>query len=491
MNAHLPVLLVVVPLIAAPLAALARHPRLAWAVAMGATGWSFYAAVALLARVRLDGSITYVLGGWPAPWGIEYHISAINAFMLVIVASIGAVVTPFALRSVEHEVDSDRISLFYAAWLLCFTGLLGICATGDAFNIYVFLEISSLSSYALIALGRDRRALTAAYQYLIMGSVGATFILIGIGLLYVLTGTLNVADLAERIQALPSSNTLQVAFAFLTVGFSLKIALFPLHLWLPNAYTLAPSAVSVFLSATATKVAVYMLLVFLLTIFGPGFTFGAMRLHGVLLPLGLLGVLVGSAVAIYQPNVKRLLAYSSIAQLGYIAAGVSLATVAGLSAGIIHLFNHSLIKGSLFMAMGAVAYRVGSVRVEAMAGLGRTMPWTMAGFVISGLSLIGMPLTVGFVSKWLLVRAALELGLWPVAVVILVGSLLAVVYVWRVVEVAYFTPAPANVTTREAPLTILVPMWALVLANLYFGINARLTSDVANEAARQLMGLLP
>jgi multicomponent Na+:H+ antiporter subunit D len=328
LNAHLPILLVVVPLIAAPLAALARHPRLAWAVAMGATGWSFYAAVALLGRVRLDGPLTYVLGGWPAPWGIEYRISAINAFVLVIVASIGVVVTPFALRSVEHEVDADRIPLFHAAWLLCFTGLLGICATGDAFNIYVFLEISSLSSYALIALGRDRRALTAAYQYLIMGSVGATFILIGIGLLYVLTGTLNVADLAERIQALPSSNTLQVAFTLLTVGFSLKIALFPLHLWLPNAYTLAPSAVSTFLSATATKVAVYMLLVFLLTIFGPEFTFGAMRLDRVLLPLGLLGVLAGSAVAIYQPNVKRLLAYSSVAQLGYIAVGVSLAAVA-------------------------------------------------------------------------------------------------------------------------------------------------------------------
>lgn len=491
MNAHLPILLVVVPLIAAPLASLARHPRLAWAIAMGASGWSLYAALTLLSRVRLDGPLTYALGGWPAPWGIEYRIGIVNAFMIVIVASIGTLVTPFALRSVEHEVDADRIPLFYAAYLLCMTGLLGIAATGDAFNIYVFLEISSLSAYALIALGRDRRALTAAYQYLIMGSVGAAFILIGIGLLYVLTGTLNLADLAGRIQALPSSNTLQVAFALLTVGLSLKLALFPLHLWLPNAYTFAPSAVSTFLSATATKVAVYMLLVFLFTVFGPAFTFGEMRLHLVLLPLALLGVLTCSALAIYQPNVKRLLAYSSVAQLGYIITGLSLATVAGLAASVIHLFNHSLIKGALFMAMGAVAYRVGSVRVEAMAGLGRAMPWTMAGFVISGLSLIGVPLTVGFVSKWLLVQAALERGLWPVAVVVLIGSLLAVVYVWRVVEVAYFQPAPDGAQTREAPLALLVPMWALVLANVYFGINARLTSDVANEAARQLMGLLP
>jgi multicomponent Na+:H+ antiporter subunit D len=487
LNEHLPVLLVLVPLVAAPLAALSRHPRLAWAIATAASWWALFAALSLLNRVLLDGPVSYAMGGWPAPWGIEYHIGLPNAFVLVIVATIGAVVTPFARLSVEHELERHRIVLFYTAYILCLTGLLGIAATGDAFNVYVFLEISSLSAYALLSLGRDRRSLTASYQYLIVGSVGATFILIGIGLMYVLTGTLNIADLAERLQALPPTRTLQVAFTFLTVGFSLKLALFPLHLWLPNAYTFAPSAVSAFIAATATKVAVYMMLVFFFTIFGTTFTFEVMGLDRILMPLALIGILAASTVAIYQVNIKRLLAYSSVANIGYTVVGISLASVAGLSAGIIHLFNHSLIKGSLFMAMGAVMYRVGSVRIEALAGLGRRMPWTMAAFVVSGLSLIGVPLTVGFVSKWLLVRAALEQGLWLVAVIVLVGSLLAAVYVWRVVEAAYFGSAPEDSTVEEAPLGLLLPLWTLTLANVFFGINATLTSELATRAAEQLM----
>jgi multicomponent Na+:H+ antiporter subunit D len=171
--------------------------------------------------------------------------------------------------------------------------------------------------------------------------------------------------------------------------------------------------------------------------------------------------------------------------------GISLASVFGVAAGILHLFNHALIKGALFMAMGCVMYRVGSVRIEAMSGLGRTMPFTMAAFVLGGLSLIGVPLTVGFISKWYLVRAALEQGLWPIAVVVLVGSLLAVIYVWKVVEVAYFRPSPEDHGIQEAPLSLLVPTWILVLANLYFGINAKLTTGVAIRAAQSLLGVGP
>jgi multicomponent Na+:H+ antiporter subunit D len=171
--------------------------------------------------------------------------------------------------------------------------------------------------------------------------------------------------------------------------------------------------------------------------------------------------------------------------------GISFASVLGVSAGILHLFNHALIKGALFMALGCVMYRVGSVRLDSMAGLGRAMPWTMAAFVVGGLSLIGVPLTVGFVSKWYLVQAALEQGNWPVAAVVLMGSLLAVVYVWKVVEVAYFGEVSPGAGIREAPLGLLVPTWALVLANLYFGIDASLTAGVATRAAEVLIGGLP
>jgi multicomponent Na+:H+ antiporter subunit D len=487
--AHLPVLIVVVPLIAAPIAALVRHPRISWAIALASSWFTLVAAVALLRQVLGQGIISYSLGGWTAPIGIEYRIDVVNAFVLLIVSSIGAVVMPYALKSVEREIHRDRISLFYAALILCLTGLLGISVTGDVFNVFVFLEISSLSAYALIAMGTDRRALTASFQYLIMGSVGATFIVIAIGLMYVVTGTLNMADLATLLPAVEGTRTVAVAFAFLTVGVSLKLALFPLHLWLPNAYTCAPSAVTVFIASTATKVAVYMLLRFFFTVFGLSFSFEVMQLDRILMPLAMAAILLMSLVAIYQENAKRLLAYSSVAQIGYMVLGISLASVLGVSAGILHLFNHAIMKGALFMTMGCVMYSVGSVSIGAFAGLGRKMPWTMAAFVAAGLSIIGVPLTVGFISKWYLVQAALERGMWPVAAVVLTGSLMAVIYIWKVVEVAYFKPAPEGSDIREAPLAMLLPTWALVLANFYFGIDAGLTADVATRAAKVLMGI--
>ena len=490
MTYHLPVLLVVVPLVAAPIAALLNRPRLSWAVAVAATLWALYAALELLSQTMASGAIHYELGGWTAPYGIEYVVDAANAWVVVIVALIGALVTPYARASVEQEITEDRIPLFYAAFILCLTGLLGIAVTGDVFNVFVFLEISSLSAYALIALGNDRRALTASFQYLIMGSVGATFIVIGIGLMYVMTGTLNMADLADRLPEVASSRTIPVAFTFLTIGITLKLALFPLHMWLPNAYTYAPSAVTAFIASTATKVAVYLLLRFFFTIFGATFSFDVMQLDRILMPLALIAIVTMSLVAIYQENVKRLLAYSSVAQIGYMVLGISFASVLGLTAGILHLFNHALMKGALFMSMGCVMYRVGSVRLERMNGLGRAMPWTMAAFVVGGLSLIGVPLTVGFVSKWYLVQAALEQGMWPVAGVVLLGSLLALMYVWKVVEVAYFREADPELGISEAPLSLLAPTWVLVLGNLYFGINASDSVGVATRAAEMLLGVL-
>ncbi|MEQ8330742.1 MAG: monovalent cation/H+ antiporter subunit D family protein [Longimicrobiales bacterium] len=491
MSEHLPVLLVVVPLLAAPLAALVRSPRLSWGVALGASWWALYAAWELVQQVQAGGVISYAIGGWPAPFGIEYRIDVVNAFVALIVAGIGAVVTPYAMKSVEREVEADRVSLFYAAWILCMTGLLGITVTGDVFNVFVFLEISSLSAYALIALGQDRRALTSSYRYLIMGSVGATFIVIGIGLMYAMTGTLNMMDLADKLPAVMHTRTIPVAFAFLTVGFSLKLALFPLHLWLPNAYTFAPSSVTAFMASTATKVAVYMMLRFFFTVFGAGFAFDSMQVDRILLPLALVAILSMSMVAIHQPNAKRLLAYSSVAQIGYIVLGISLASVTGLTGGIIHLFNHAVMKGALFLALGCVFYRVGSVEIEAMRGLGRKMPWTMAAFVGGGLSLIGVPLTVGFISKWYLVLGALEQGLWWVAFLVVIASLMAVVYIWKIVEVAYFQSFPGgddDTSVREAPLALLAPTWVLVLASFWFGIDASLTTELASTAARLLLG---
>ncbi|MCB1965590.1 MAG: monovalent cation/H+ antiporter subunit D family protein, partial [Candidatus Accumulibacter sp.] len=250
MLAHLPILQVILPLIAAPICVLLRRTTLVWALAMAVCALTFAIAVTLLVKVLDTGTIRYELGDWLAPWGIVYVVDKLNAFILVIVSSVALVAMPFALRSAASEIEAERLYLFYTMFLLCLAGLLGITITGDAFNLFVFLEISSLSSYTLISLGRDRKALHAAFQYLIMGTIGATFYLIGVGLLYMLTGTLNMADLAARLMPMLDSRITLAAFGFIIVGLGLKLAMFPLHLWLPNAYTYAPSAVTSFLAAT-------------------------------------------------------------------------------------------------------------------------------------------------------------------------------------------------------------------------------------------------
>lgn len=489
LGSHLPVLVIIIPLIAAPLCILFRGKDQAFGIALLATWGSFACACVIAARVMDGGTLSYELGGWPPPIGIELRIDALNAFILLIVSGIGSVVAPYSRSSLLLEYVEDRAYMFYSAYLLCLCGLMGVSVTGDAFNLFVFLEISSLSSYVLIALGFDRRALTASYQYLIMGTIGATFIVISIGLLYQATGTLNMADIAARLPEHGYDRTVIAAFAFLIIGASLKIALFPLHQWLPNAYTYAPSTVTAFLAATATKVSVYILLRFLFTVFGVTFSFEILPTATPLLILAILAMFIPSIVACFQKNVKKVLAYSSVAQIGYMVLGISFVTTTGLTAGILHLFNHALMKGALFLVLGAVAYRIGSANIDRMAGLAKTMPWTMAAFVGGGLSLVGIPMTAGFISKWYLIQASIEKGWWYIAILIVASSLIAVIYIWRVIESAYFRDPPDDLKdVTEAPLSLLIPTWILVLGNVYFGVETSLPVSMAELAAKTLMG---
>ena len=485
---HLSLLIVVLPLLTAPFVAVLPNGRWPWFISM-LVSWAvlFMAAVQLI-NVSNGNIISYELGGWAPPWGIEYRIDSANALVTLIVSAIAAVTLPYALKSIEKEIPLHQHSLFYAAFMLCLTGLLGIAQTGDIFNLFVFLEISSLSSYALISLGRQRQALTASYQYLIMGTIGATFFIIGVGLLYAMTGTLNMMDLSQRLPELYQHRTIHTAFAFIMVGFALKLALFPLHLWLPNAYTYAPTVVTVFLAATATKVAVYVMLRMVFSVFGFSFIEGTPT-DELFLLLCVMGIVMMSFYAIYQQDSKRLLAYSSVAQIGYMMIGIGFGTVLGITATLVHLFNHALMKGALFMAIGAIIYRVGSSRLEHMQGLGKHMPWTFMAIVIGGLSLIGIPGTAGFISKWYLIQAAIEKQHWLIVAVVILGSLLAVIYVWKLVEVMYFKPSDesAIATVKEAPALLLIPTWILVIANIYFGFDTELTVGTAEQAARLLL----
>jgi multicomponent Na+:H+ antiporter subunit D len=307
------------------------------------------------------------------------------------------------------------------------------------------------------------------------------------------TGTLNMVDMSRILSENGGgSRVAGLAFAFIVIGLGLKLAMFPMHMWLPGAYAHAPSFVTVFLASTATKAALYLMLRFAFTVFDLSFDYVLSMVTYALTALGITGMLLASLQAIFQTDARQTLAYSSIAQVGYMLLGIGIATAAGLSAGYLHLLNHAIIKGALFLAVGAFWYRFGITRVEDFRGLSKMMPWTMSAFTLGGLSLIGIPFTAGFVSKLNLVQAAIDKGWWWAAMVIVVTSVLAIIYIGRILLVAYFQDPPKRqgefVAKNEAPLKMLIPMWILVGLSFAVGINADWMVQAADGAAAVLMG---
>lgn len=491
---HLPALQVVVPMLTAPLVMLLTPRRLAWAATTAASLCAFAIALSLTAAVLDGGRPVYQMGGWAAPYGIELVVDPFSALILLVITGASSIALLAGARSIDAQIQGERQPLFYAAWLLALAGLAGIAVSGDAFNVFVFMEISSLASYVLVAGGPDRRALPAVFKYLVMGTIGATFYLIGIGLIYMMTGTLNLADMAERIGQVSDLRPVLLGAGFVTTGLALKAAVFPLHLWLPNAYTYAPHMVTAFLAACATKVSLYVLIRFDFMVFQPNLADHGLQFALFLMPLALLALLISSGVALFERNLKRLLAWSSVAQIGYMTLGVSLLTATGITAGILHMFNHALAKGALFLAVAALAAGCGGVRLEQIRGAGKRMPWTMGAFVLAGLSLVGVPGTAGFVSKWYLLSAAIATeGYGPaLAAVIVVTSLMALAYIWRVVEAAYFEEPAAPGTTEtkrgEAPVVLVAAAWLVALSNIFFGLSPDLPLALAGQGADILLG---
>ena len=299
-----------------------------------------------------------------------------------------------------------------------------------------------------------------------------------------------MSDIASRLDTQTGPRTLLVAFGFMTVGLFVKMAVFPLHSWLPNAYTYAPSVVTAFVAATATKVSVYAFIRLVFGIFKPEFAFEQMPLGGLIIGLSLFGIFMASTAAIFQDDVKRLLAYSSIAQIGYMLLGIGMATQQTLTAGIVHMFNHALIKGGLFMVVACFVLRLGSTKLEDLRGAGRTMPWTSLAWVLGGLGLIGVPVTCGFISKWMLLNAAIDSSHWLMAVLMLLSSLLALVYVWKVVETLYFseTVSKKAEAASEAPLSMLLPTYIVIAATVIFGVWTEYSASLAQLAAMTLTG---
>lgn len=479
-----PALLVVGPLAAAMLAPVlsAYSPRAMRAALAAVLAAAVGLAALLLAVVLRTWPLPYHFGGWAPPWGIAYSLDPLNALMALLVAFF-ALAAFFGLREECEGWSRTRSGAFHALYLLLTAGLIGISLTGDLFNLYVFLEITALAGYALIAAGGER-GIVAAFRYLLLGSVSATFWVLGLGYLYAVTGTLNLADMALRLKPVMGSPAVACGLAFIAAGLGIKMAVFPLHDWQPDAYSYAPPAIMPFVSAAMSKVAAYVLLRVLYTLFaasGP-----AASALPWLAWLSALTMLAGSLYALRQAELKRLLAYSSISQIGYVTLGFALGGDAGLTGGLLHLVNHAAAKSCLFAAAAGFGARAGSTRLGALAGLGRRMPWTSAAFTLAALSIIGLPPTAGFFSKLYLVTAAVQGGAWGLAAVLAASSLMAAVYMFRVIEQLYLRK-PEREERQEAPAPFLGTALVLALLVLALGLgNQEVVLRVVGPAVEAL-----
>jgi multicomponent Na+:H+ antiporter subunit D len=474
---QMPAIIVVIPLMTSFLVFLIGWPgrQWAWPLVMVALTACLVSAGIILTRVWDSGLITYRLSGWPPPIGIAYRIDHLTAGMLVLVAFLSFITAIYGRLSVEKEL-ADKVVLFWTLYLLLVTGLLGIVITADLFNLFVLLEVASLSGYALVAIGRGKAAFVS-FRYLIIGTIGAAFYLLGVGYLYICTGSLNMEDLRILLPALYDSRIVRTAYVFFFIGFAIKIALFPLHAWQPDAYTFAPSAITILISTAMAKTFAYGMIRVMFSVFTVQFLTGFNIFLELMCWMAAMAMVAGSVFAITQHNLKRMLAYSSVANVGYIVLAVGLApsTPLGLTPAVMHMVNHAIIKGCMFMTACAFIHQLGLTDIRQFTGLGRKMPWTCLAFVTASLAMIGMPPSAGFVTKWFLIAGALDAGRFIFVAVVFVSTLLMIGYFWRVIEVMMIrvpeTAGPtAPIRPAEAAPGMLLPSLLLAVMTFAMGI---------------------
>ncbi len=463
--------------------------RWAYAVAIAGTALALVAAGTGFYRVLADGELRYFLGGWPPPFGIEYVLDHLSAFMVVIIVFIGLIAVIYPPEAGLYHTPRRGISA-YGLVLLLIAGLVGVVVTGDLFNLFVFLEIYSLASYALITMGGDK-AVVASFRYLILGTIAGSFYLLGVGFIYFSTGTLNMADAARLLTPLYGSPTIMAAVALIVVGMGIKMALFPLHVWLPDAQSYAPPVAAAILAAIQIEVAAYVIVRMMLTIFQPQYFIDIMPVTTVIGWMAAAGIIFGSVMAIAQKDFKRMLAYSTVAQVAYIGLGIGLANQLGLIGALLHILNHAFMESCLFVVAGGIRYQTGLHKISQCTGLGRKMPLMMSAFTVAALSMVGIPPTAGFFSKWYLVLGGIEANNWVFVAVILASSLLTAVYFFRMIEKLFATPSggdPAVEQAREPSARILTPIIILATGIIVLGlINAFIVSYVLQP----VVALLP
>jgi multicomponent Na+:H+ antiporter subunit D len=442
------VLAIVVPIFAAILSLLAGlwWDRSGWLVATVACLVEGGLAAVIALTVASDGRQSYELAGFSPPAGIELVADGLSAPVIVLVATVALAVLVYSRRA------GPRGNAFYTVYLLLVAGLAGVTLTGDVFNMYVFLEITGLAAYALVASGDSPKSAVAGLKYLVVGTIGASLFLLGIGYAYVATGTLNMVDLSEQLTTTAeyTDRLVLASFGLMITGMLVKVALFPVHTWQPDAYATAPDSVSAYISALVSTVAAYAVARLIFTVFTVDFLSTVPVAQNALLFAAAVSIVAGSVLAVMQTEIKRMLAYSSVSQFGMIIVAFALATQSAVVGGVIHLVGHAVLKGGLFASAGVVARQTGARTISEYAGLARNHPLSAGVVAVLGFSLVGLPPSVGFVGKWYIAVGAVESGAWPIAAVIFLSTMLTLAYIARVVERMFFAPAPATERSEGA-----------------------------------------
>ncbi|MDM8554801.1 proton-conducting transporter membrane subunit [Desulfococcaceae bacterium HSG7] len=490
---QLPAVILVTPLVTSIIIFFTgwRYKHLAYPLTLIAMSVCLLSSVFIFTGVINNGQLQYLLGGWPPPWGIEYRVDHLNAIMLILVSLLGLLTATHAKKSIERELP-ERTTLFWSLFILLITGLLGICITGDLFNLFVLLEVASLSGYALIAMG-EKKALYASFRYIIIGTIGASFYLLGVGHLYIATGSLNMADLAQLLPELLHSKTILVGFAFILLGLCIKMAIFPMHVWLPDAYTYAPSAVSAAVAPLMTKVMAYVMIRVMFTVFQPEFSIMLLRITDIMVWSGTFAILFGAVMALSQNDFKRMLSYIIVAEIGYIIGGIGVANAIALKGAIFHIVNDAMMMTCLFFVAGHIMHQTGGHRIDDFKGMFKTMPVTAAIFTVGALAIIGVPPTCGFFSKWYLLMGGIKAQQWGFVAALLICTLINVALFFRVFDKGLFIHTHGNGPARtdlagkphagEAPLTMLIPAFSLALVIILAGVfNQFIVNDVISFA---------
>ena len=478
-----PVLLIVVPLalaFAVPLFGLISK-KIVKILPVVALLFNLIVSVMLLPKV-MEQPIHVFIGGFSPPFCINLVAGPIGILFSVLIALVGLLVSIYALGYIKE----GAIEKYHTLYLLLITGATGAVLTGDIFNLFVFFEIHCISSYSLVAYLGNKAGIESAVKYLLQGALGSSLILLGIGLLYAKYGTLNMADLAGNIHSIKSFSNF-LPFILLVTGFGVEAAIFPLNAWLPDAHSSAPSSISAILSGIAIEVGLYAVVRVVFTIFG------ASSFLVFLLFLGVLTLLIGEMSAFSQNNIKRMFAYSSIGQIGLILFALSIATPYGVSAGFFQLISHTLAKALLFLAVGYMIYRTGSMDISSLEGMGKKMPYTSLAFTIGALSLVGMPPFIGFPSKFMIIRAALlkqETLVTVLVVLVLVATVIEGAYFFRVIQAIYFRGGKSEIKRERAPLSALIPLFIFVGLIVVIGVYPKLLTNFLDSTASELLNRL-